>query len=86
MPQPPEFQYLAGQLLRPLVTFDFETTGLSTKDDRVVQFCFKKLHPDGKIDTISMYVDPNYPIARRATEVHGITNDMVSCCLQPRQT
>jgi DNA polymerase-3 subunit epsilon len=86
MAQPQEFQFLSRRLHRPLVTFDFETTGLSTNDDRVVQFCFKKLHPDGKIDTISMYVNPNYPISRGATGVHGITDANVSCCCLLRQT
>jgi hypothetical protein len=80
MEQHPAFHYLSGLLARPLVTFDLETTGNVAEEDRIVQFCFKKLHRDGKLETINMFVDPIYPISEGALRLHGITDDMVSVC------
>ena len=34
-------------LSRPLVFLDFETTGLDTQNDRIVELAFVKMHPDG---------------------------------------
>ena len=59
---------------KPVVFFDLETTGISAPHDRIVEFSGIKLYPDGHRDTKSMRMNPNMPIPKSATDVHGITN------------
>jgi DNA polymerase-3 subunit epsilon len=63
---------------KPIVFFDLETTGISAPHDRIVEFSAIKLYPDGHRDTKSMRMNPNMPIPKSATDVHGITNDDVA--------
>lgn len=54
---------------------DVETTGLSITKDRIVQIaCIK-----GKTEKVIL-LNPGIPISPEATEVHGITDDMVKNC------
>jgi DNA polymerase-3 subunit epsilon len=64
-------------LRRPLVALDLETTGTG-KDDRIVQIGLIKVYPDGKVTEWETLVNPGVPILREATEVHGITDEMVA--------
>jgi DNA polymerase III alpha subunit (gram-positive type) len=75
-----EFEDLSRWLERPLVTVHLKATGPSAESDRVVQLCMKKLHPDNKLETMTRYLDPTHAITEKATEEHGITDAMVSCC------
>ncbi|MBN1857017.1 MAG: 3'-5' exonuclease [Dehalococcoidia bacterium] len=63
---------------KPIVFFDLETTGISAPHDRIVEFSGIKLYPDGHRDTKSIRMNPNMPIPKSATQVHGITNEDVS--------
>lgn len=66
-------------LTRPIIFFDFESTGTNPQTDRIVQFCFVKHYPDHDgLDMISEYVNPGIEISPAATEVHGLTNEFVS--------
>lgn len=65
------------KIKRPLVFFDFESTGPDKNKDRIVQFCFVSMYPDGTQDTFTHLVNPEMPISASATEVHHITNEMV---------
>ena len=62
---------------KPIVFFDLETTGISAPHDRIVEFSAIKLYPDGHRDGKSMRMNPNMPIPKSATDVHGITNEDV---------
>jgi DNA polymerase-3 subunit epsilon len=66
------------KLERPIVFYDLETTGVDTKTDRIVSMCFVKVLPDGKKETKTRLVNPTIPIPKGASEVHGITDEMVA--------
>lgn len=60
-----------------LAVFDTETTGLSTREDRVVTAFIGLLGADGSLhESHSWLTDPGVLIPPRATEVHGITTKM----------
>lgn len=57
-----------------LAVFDTETTGLSTRDDRIVTAFVGVLGPEGRLlESHSWLADPGVIIPPRATEVHGIS-------------
>jgi len=60
-----------------LAVFDTETTGLSTRDDRIVTAFLGVMGPDGELtESFSWLADPGIVIPPQATEVHGITTKM----------
>lgn len=65
------------KLSRPLCFFDTETTGVNPAKDRIVSIAVIKFYPDGRKDSRYMVLDPEMPIPAEATEVHGITDEMV---------
>ena len=64
-------------LQKPLVFFDCETTGLDVGADRIVSVAVIKIFPDGTTVKKNSLVNPVIPIKQDATEIHGITNEMV---------
>lgn len=59
------------------VVFDIETTGLSPKEDKIIEISAVKVK-NGQIgDAFDTFVDPGMPIPPRITELTSITNDMV---------
>jgi len=64
-------------LTRPLVFFDLETTGVDPYNDRIVQLAAIKYFPDGQKTTHEWIVNPGMPIPKGASDIHGITDDMV---------
>lgn len=64
-------------LPKPICFFDTETTGLDLQSDRVCSISITKVFPDGNMETKSTYVNPVINISEQATEIHGITNEMV---------
>jgi len=67
-------------LKRPLVFFDLETTGVNTEKDRIVEISYLKVMPDGTEESKTWRVNPQMPIPRQATAVHGITDEDVKYC------
>lgn len=65
------------KLVRPMVFFDLETTGINVLNDRIVEMSFVKLFPDGKKEEKTKRVNPTIPIPKEAIAVHGITDDDV---------
>lgn len=65
------------QLRRPLAVFDLETTGVNLSVDRIVELAIVKILPDGNRLIKRKLINPQMPIPEAASEVHGITNDMV---------
>lgn len=65
------------ELKRPLVFLDFESTGLDTTTDRIVELAFVRLHPDGRREALVRPVNPGLAaMSKGATKVTGIhTND-----------
>lgn len=68
------------RLLRPLVFFDLETTGLDVERDRIVEIGLVKLMPDGERLTRARRINPGMPIPPEASAVHGITDADVADC------
>ncbi len=64
-------------LQRPLVIFDLETTGIVTQRDRIVEISVLKLSPDGSRRTHTRRLNPEMPIPKAASDIHGITDDDV---------
>ena len=64
---------------KPIVFFDIETTGLSIPDARIIQFGAALYAPGNRIPTATknLLINPGILIDPKATEVHGITNQMV---------
>ncbi len=59
------------------VVFDFETTGISSETDDIVEISAVRA-ADGRItDEFSTLVNPGRPIPHSASMVNGITDDMV---------
>ena len=65
------------QLTRPIAFFDLETTGVNLSADRIVELAIVKLMPDGTRLTKRKLVNPGMPIPQGASDIHGITNEMV---------
>lgn len=68
-------------LKKPIVFFDLETTGLNVYEDRIVELAMCRVTPDGLWGTtLTWRFNPGIPISKEATEVHGITDEMVAQC------
>lgn len=62
----------------PTVWLDTETTGVVPGADGVVQFGIARFSAGGRfVDSESWLVNPGRPIPASATEIHGITDEMV---------
>ena len=60
------------------VLFDLETTGISWEKDEVVEISAVKVKGGEIVDEFSSLVNPGIPIPYYASEVNGITDDMVA--------
>lgn len=65
------------KLNKPLIIFDLETTGTDITIDRIVQIATMKLFPNGECEEKEYLINPGIPIPKEASEVHGITDEMV---------
>jgi DNA polymerase-3 subunit epsilon len=65
------------KLTKPLVFFDLETTGINISTDRIVEISILKVFPDGKEERYTQRVNPVVEIPKEASDIHGITNEMV---------
>lgn len=65
------------QLARPLAVIDLETTGINLAVDRIVELAIVKVQPDGSRIVKRKLVNPQMPIPKVSSDVHGITDDMV---------
>ncbi len=68
------------KLSRPIVFFDLETTGLNILSDRIVEFSYIKVFPDGSEQSGTMRLNPEIPIPAEATAIHHITDADVAQC------
>ncbi len=65
------------QLSRPIAFIDLETTGISLSTDRIVEIAIIKLLPDGSRQTKRKLINPQIPIPKVTSDLHGITDEMV---------
>jgi DNA polymerase-3 subunit epsilon len=61
-------------LTRPLAVFDLETTGTNVATDRIVEISIVKVMPDGSKEVLTRRVNPEMPISKESTMIHGITD------------
>jgi DNA polymerase-3 subunit epsilon len=64
-------------LKKPICFFDLETTGVNISKDRVVEISILKVFPDGKEETYTKRVNPEMPIPKEVTAIHGISDSDV---------
>ena len=63
-----------------IVFFDLETTGVNIAKDRIVEISVLKVYPNGKEEQKTIRVNPEMPIPKEASEVHGIYDEDVKDC------
>lgn len=68
---------MALQLARPIVFIDLETTGMNIATDRVIEIAIVKIMPDRTKLVKHKLINPQMPIPKASTEIHGITDDKV---------
>lgn len=72
------------KLIKPIVFFDLETTGVQVGTDRIVQICLLKVMPDGTESVVTYLVRPvndqgvTMRIPEEAVAIHHITDAMVA--------
>lgn len=64
-------------LERPVAFLDIESTGLSIAQDRIVELAVLIVHPDGSTVERVRRFNPEMPIPKGASDVHGITDEEV---------
>ncbi len=66
------------QLTKPLAFIDLETTGINLGSDRILEIAIVKITPDGKQAVKRKLINPEIPIPKASSDIHGITDDMVA--------
>lgn len=56
------------------VVLDFETTGLSPRDDKIIEVGLVKCSGAEEVDAMSMFINPRTPLSAKVTELTGITD------------
>ncbi|MEP6927931.1 MAG: 3'-5' exonuclease [Ginsengibacter sp.] len=65
------------QLTRPIVFIDLETTGTNLSTDRIVEIAIIKVLPDGSKIVKRKILNPQMPISKGSSDIHGITDEKV---------
>ena len=68
------------KLVRPLVVFDIESTGVSPRKDRIIELAAIKLMPGGEEISKCWLMNPGVPIPLETTAIHGISDEIVKDC------
>jgi len=66
------------QLTKPLAFIDLETTGINLGTDRILEIAIVKITPDGKQAVKRKLINPEMPIPKASSDIHGITDEMVA--------
>ncbi len=65
------------KLKNPIIFFDLETTGINVATDRIVELSYLKVDVNGKETSRTIRVNPEMPIPKSSTDIHGIRDDDV---------
>lgn len=64
-------------LQKPLAFIDLETTGINFATDRIIEIAILRLSTDGTRQVKRKLINPEMPIPQGATDIHGISDEMV---------
>lgn len=67
-------------LVRPIIFFDLETTGLTIGKDHIVELCYIRLEPNGCERAETLRFNPCMHIPQESSDIHGITDGDVKDC------
>jgi len=65
------------KLARPIVFIDLETTGINLATDRVIEIAIVKISPEKEKQVKHKMINPQIPIPKTASDIHGITDEHV---------
>jgi len=65
------------ELTKPICFFDLETTGINTAKDRIVEISIIRVEADAKEIVKTWRVNPEMPIPKESSEIHGIYDEDV---------
>jgi DNA polymerase III subunit epsilon len=65
------------KIIKPIAFIDLETTGINLGTDKIVEIGIVKILPDGTKTVKRKLINPEMPIPTAASDVHGISNEMV---------
>lgn len=65
------------QLKRPIAFIDLETTGVNLSTDRIIEIAIIRVLPDNSRQIKRKLINPQIPIPKSSTDIHGITDEMV---------
>ncbi len=65
------------QLTRSIAFIDLETTGINISTDKIVEIAIVKISTDGSQQIKRKLINPQMPIPVGASDIHGITDEMV---------
>lgn len=68
-------------LEKPVVVFDFETTGLNVRSDRIIEIGAIKYIQKEEVDRFSCFVNPEVALSQEITRITGIKDHMLSDAL-----
>ena len=68
------------KLDRPLVFFDIESTGVSPRNDRIIELSGIRIAVDGTEESRTWLLNPQMPIPPDSVSIHGITDEKVANC------
>src|SRR4026208_503017 len=72
-----QIKKMSLELTKPLAFIDLETTGVNLATDRIIEIAIVKVLPDGKRSAKRKLLNPQMPIPKQSSDIHGITNEMV---------
>jgi len=64
-------------LKNPIIFFDLETTGINVANDRIVEIAYLKVEVNGNETSKTILVNPEMPIPKKSTDIHGISDEDV---------
>jgi DNA polymerase III subunit epsilon len=65
---------------RDIIFFDLESTGVDLKTDRIIELSAVKYTKNQSKISLHKRFDPKIPISKGASDIHGITNEMLEGC------
>lgn len=66
------------KLTKPLIVFDLESTGVNVSADRIVEIYMIKISPNGEEKHLHQRINPEMPIPKEVTAIHGIRDEDVA--------